>query len=193
VQLFLEPAIFLCVIKFDLGTATTTDFDDYLGELALELAEHEAHADRTRRRIKWVSEGRALYEGTASVDRSNPDKSGVLSDQYTNVVKLSASREASTQTKPHLRQAILSTMIERQLDDGREPEWRAKDVIARLKHAQWMPNGVNAEGMVRNMLRNMASRDELERPSYGSYRLSAHIRAASSSLPKSDDRTYERS
>jgi hypothetical protein len=167
---------FLFVISFDLVRATPSDFDGYLVQLRLELADQESKVERTRQRIEWVSEGRGLYD-TPEAPEQDPFNVRAESSHGPNVVDLPASREMAAQAKPNLRRAILLTLIERPLDaDGQEPEWRAKDVIARLRRERWMPNGVNADGMVRNMLRNMASRNELERPNYGTYRLMPRIR-----------------
>jgi hypothetical protein len=69
--------------------------------------------------------------------------------------------------KPVLRERILAVMM----DPDSPRRMRAADVIAALELKGWMPNGENAEQIVRNRL-GMLHRDrQLRRSGYGTYSL----------------------
>jgi len=157
--------------KFDPTEASPADFDQHIAALEKQLAEQTAAAERTRDRLQWFRDGRQLFAGDGAADGQDAE---AKADPNSRVVGLA--RESFNGKKPNLRQAILVLMLERPPEHGRELEWPAKDVIVGLEREGWMPSGSNAENIVRNMLRDMAKRTQLDRPNYGTYRLTRKMR-----------------
>jgi hypothetical protein len=73
---------------------------------------------------------------------------------------------ASEMDKPVLRKAILRVMGE-----GTKDIWKVPELIDTLTERGWMPNGTSAKQIVRSRVSSMATAGELERVSYGAYKI----------------------
>jgi hypothetical protein len=161
--------------EFDITQAPPSYFDGQIESLEKQLEEQLASAERTRSRLQWFKDGRYLFGETASANGEEQEIAELdLFELPAGSIELLPPRDAMH--KPSLRQAILYAMLERVPVDGHEAEWAAKAVIAHLTENGDMPSGNHAENTVRNMLRDMTGRGQLERPNYGTYRLPPRLR-----------------
>ena len=142
----------------------TSDFDPreispsaYRGrirELETRFAAERAAASKTERELTWWREGLELFapEAEARAHDEPPEATPSVNG-----------------SKPVLREAILRIMR-----DGKatgKDVWKVPEVISLLGERGWLPNGANAEHIVRSRLSTLTKAEELQRVGYGQYAL----------------------
>jgi len=141
----------------------TSDFDpreilpsayrERIRELDARLAAERAAASKTERELTWWREGLELFALEAGASPADEPET----------------TPSTNGTKPVLREAIMGIMR-----DGKrtgKDVWKAPEMIRLLGERGWLPNGDNAEHIVRSRLSTLTKADELERVGYGQYAL----------------------
>jgi hypothetical protein len=165
-----------------------------LDQTIAELEQHEAELTQelalTEKRLAWLRQGPELFadpadENADTLDRE--DREAVAQQreyadpnaQVTELVPESVVlQNGTTNTPGTLRQTVLRVFLDTPLRGGREPILKAADIIGALERNGQLPQGDYGESTVRRMLRDMAKRDQLDRPANGKFRLAKGVRDA---------------
>ena len=158
-----------------------SDYEDRISELEQTIAELEERLVRSRRQLEWWQQGRELFAdseagATPEADTEPSDETASPINRADFVPTVDEIR--ATGAKPKLRHAVLRVFLDFPTRNGHEPSVAAGIIIDELTRHGWMPGGKNADNIVRHMLRELAKKGQLRRPSYGRYALAPSVRGS---------------
>jgi hypothetical protein len=160
---------------FDPVKTSVKDFPKHIKALENTLAKQEAEIEHTRSALSWYRSGYQLFAKPAAQPPSAADfavgEERPGTDPVPAMVEVTLLRDSLRGSKPSLRKAILIKMLERPPRDGEEQNWTPKAVVEALRGEGWLPAGMKVDDIVGKMLRDMAGRGEIKKPSYGVFRV----------------------